>query len=285
MAEQNPYILRKLTWVDEKGKPHVVDEAQMLQKFSQPLVILGDPGMGKTRLMEKLGDSQNCKFIRATSFLRQQDSAFFTDEILVIDGLDEVAAIEEGDPLHNVLKKLLAFGKPTFVISCRSAEWHGVTSKLDISDEYGEVPQELILEPISEEDAFQALSQYKGIDSGKAKETIEHLKQAGLADLFGNPLTLEFVAAVVKTKGNFPKTRAELYEQAVAQLRREENQRYLNAKLANLSEDDALDAAGAIMAVMLITGHDNLAITSKTDGTLSFRAFGYRSPGFDASSS
>jgi hypothetical protein len=31
---------------------------------------------------------------------------------LVIDGLDEVAAQEMGDPLHNVLKKLLAF--PTF---------------------------------------------------------------------------------------------------------------------------------------------------------------------------
>ncbi len=269
MSDQSSYISRKLIWTDSELKSHIVKDENLLQMFNQPLVILGEPGMGKTRLMEKLGDSQNCIFIRATSFLRQQDGSFYKDKLLVIDGLDEVAAIEEGDPLHNVLKKLIAFGKPRFIISCRSAEWRGVTSKLDILDEYHDTPLELALEPLSEEDAILALSLYEDIDGTKSKATIEHLNQAGLAELFGNPLTLEFVAAVVKAEGNIPITRAELFGRAVSQLSREENQRHANAKLANLSEDDALDAAGALSAVMLITGQDSLTTSLKMDGAIS----------------
>lgn len=65
-------------------------------------IIPGDPGMGKAFLMERLGEQPGCEFIRATSFLRQPDQPITSDKRLVIDGLDEVAAVEEGDPLHNI---------------------------------------------------------------------------------------------------------------------------------------------------------------------------------------
>ena len=113
------YITRRLTWVDDKGNSHEELESDILDKFSQPLVVLGDPGLGKTWLMEKLGEREDCRFVRATSFLRWPDAPINGDQRLVIDGLDEVAAAQEGDPLHNVLKKLAALGKPRFVLSCR----------------------------------------------------------------------------------------------------------------------------------------------------------------------
>lgn len=49
------YIPRKLSWVDKELKTRCIGEDALLTKFQCPLVILGDPGMGKTRLMEKLG--------------------------------------------------------------------------------------------------------------------------------------------------------------------------------------------------------------------------------------
>ncbi|MDE0251094.1 MAG: hypothetical protein OXK72_08865 [Gammaproteobacteria bacterium] len=104
--------------------------------------------------MKKLGTLDGCQFIRATSFLRQTNDSIPETVWLIIDGLDEVAAMEEGDPLHNVLKKLSACGRPPFIISCRAAEWRGVTARFDIADDYGDAPLELHLEPFSDEEAI-----------------------------------------------------------------------------------------------------------------------------------
>ena len=53
-------------------------------------IILDDPGMGKTSLMERLGEQPECEFIRATSFLRQSDQPITSDKRFVIDGLVKV---------------------------------------------------------------------------------------------------------------------------------------------------------------------------------------------------
>ena len=256
MNPESHYIPRKLSWTDEEQKTRFIGDDALLAEFQRPLVILGDPGMGKTRLMERLGGSNDCNFIRATRFLRQSDNSIPKDVRLVIDGLDEVAAMEEGDPLHNVLKKLSACGGPPFVISCRSAEWRGVTARLDIAEDYDEAPQQLHLEALSEEEAVDVLA--LEVDRHKAEQAIHDLNQAGLGSLFQNPLTLEFVTAIVQADGNVPETKAELYERAVVWLQRESSPHHSDSTLGKLSDDEALDAAGATMAAMLITGKDGI---------------------------
>ncbi|MBT4076650.1 MAG: hypothetical protein HN590_01660 [Calditrichaeota bacterium] len=61
MTDRNDYITRKLTWIDEQQKLQVIADIQVVNKFNQPLVILGDSGMGKTRLMEQLGALPNLR--------------------------------------------------------------------------------------------------------------------------------------------------------------------------------------------------------------------------------
>jgi hypothetical protein len=157
MTEARDYIPRTLSWIDAALKTQKVRDSQIVERFSEPIIILGDPGIGKTWLMEMLGEQDGLQFIRATSLLRQPDQSDFRDQRLVIDGLDEVASIKEGDPLHNVLTKLIACGKPPFILSCRSAEWKEVTGKLDIADEYGVAPVCLDLELLNEDEAVAAL--------------------------------------------------------------------------------------------------------------------------------
>jgi len=258
MSDARDYIPRTLSWVDAKLKTQTVRDQEIVSRFSEPVVILGDPGIGKTWLMEELGKADGLQFIRATSLLRQPDGSDFRNQRLVIDGLDEVASISEGDPLHNVLTKLIACGKPPFILSCRSAEWKDVTGKLDIADEYGVAPVSIDLELLSEEEAAAALE--RRVDKTKARKAIFALKQADLAEFFQNPLYLDFVAAIVKADGELPSTRAGLYEQAVAQLRLEPNARHKGKGIDALSEEAALDAAGAIMATMLITGSSSISI-------------------------
>ncbi len=260
---ENLYINRRLSWRDDEGNRHEELEQDILDNFPQPLTVLGAPGLGKTRLMERLGKREDCCFVRATSFLRWPDAPLEDNRRLVIDGLDEVAAAQEGDPLHNVLKKLSACGKPRFILSCRSVEWRNVTAETDIADDYGSDPKILYLEPLSEQEAVTALSQE--VDEANAEKVIGKLKEEGLTALYKNPLTLNFIKAIVRGDGAIPDSRAELYEKAVSQLRLERNERHKKSMLANLSDDQALDAAGAATATLLITGHQ--AITQSPQDT------------------
>lgn len=266
MSETRDYIPRTLSWTDAELKTQTVRDLEIVSRFSEPVVILGDPGIGKTWLMEMLGEQNNHQFIRAASLLRQPDGKSFGNSRLVIDGLDEVAAINEGDPLHNVLTKLIACGKPPFILSCRVAEWRGVSAKIDIADEYGTAPRDLNLELLDEDEAVAALE--RRADRDKAREAIYTLKQAGLSEFFRNPLYLDFVAAIINANGTLPSTRAELYDRAVAQLRLEANPRHQGQGVDSLSEDAALDAAGAIMAAMLVTGQSSIVTAGSAENAL-----------------
>lgn len=266
MSNARYYINRTLSWTDTDLKTQNVLDTEIAARFSEPVIILGDPGMGKTWLMEMLADHEGHQFIRATSLLRQPDAHNFGNARLIIDGLDEVAAINEGDPLQNVLTKLIACGKPTFILSCRSAEWRGVTAKIDIAEEYGVLPRDLNLELLDEEEAVAALE--RRADRVKAREAISTLNRAGLSEFYRNPLYLDFVAAIIKKGDELPKSRAELYERAVSQLRFESNPRHQGKGIDALSEVSALDAAGAIMAAMLVTGQSSVVATGAAEGAL-----------------
>jgi hypothetical protein len=266
MSEVRDYIPRTLSWTDAALKTRTVGDQEIVSRFSEPIVVLGDPGIGKTWLMEMLGAQEGHQYIRATSLLRQSDGHGFGNTRLVIDGLDEVAAINEGDPLHNVLTKLIACGRPPFILSCRSAEWRGVSAKIDIEDEYGAAPRDLNIELLDEDEAVAALE--RRADRVKARKAVFALKQAGLSEFFRNPLYLDFVAAIINANGALPKTRAELYERAVAQLRLEANTRHQGRGIDALSQDDALNAAGAMMSAMLITGQSAIIETGSTENAL-----------------
>ncbi len=256
------YISRQLSWHDKDGKKHSVSDDDLVG-IDQPLIILGPPGIGKTTLMERLGKANGARFVRATSFLREDDKPIQGTTRIVIDGLDEVAAVKEGDPLQNVLEKLNRRGQPRFILSCRSLEWRGVTAKNDILEDYGATPLELMLEPFTRDDAVEVLS--KDHDVKNVEAAIRGLDEANLWDIYANPLTLGFVSAILNAGGEMPGSRAALYEHAVKQLRLERNERLKQTDLARLPEDAALDAAGAAMAVLLITGKSALRNAASND--------------------
>ena len=265
MISQNRLVSRSLSWTDAIGEEHLLSEDNLLKDYTRPIVILGEPGMGKTSLMEKLGDSAYWKYFRATTFLKQQDESIQEDLKLIIDGLDEVAAREEGDPLHNILKKLIACGKPPFIISCRAAEWRGATARIDIEEDYGHTPKLLRLVPLTETEAIEILSHYVGTQ--KAEESINTLCSSGLETFFQNPLNIEFVATTLKKQGHLPETKADLIDDATFALCRETNEIHVNSLLATLSEDEVLNVAGCLMAAMLLAGKEGIAQTHDVSGT------------------
>ena len=260
MPEQD-YINRILKRTDENSETSFVSDHELL-RFDQPLIILAQPGMGKTRLLEMLGKMDGCRFVRATSFLRLSDSDSILDLRLAIDGLDEVAALAEGDALHNVLKKLSSRGKPNFILSCRSSEWRGVSANTDIFDDYGKQPLVLELEPITRDNAFLILSKIHG--NSVANDFLNNLDRHKLGSLYSNPLLLELSVAVFRDQNKFSNySHADIYLRATRVLIQEKNEKHLNSQSSEISKDALLDAAGAAMAAMVITGKTTLRNTSR----------------------
>uniref|UniRef100_B0T9H5 Uncharacterized protein n=1 Tax=Caulobacter sp. (strain K31) TaxID=366602 RepID=B0T9H5_CAUSK len=245
------YIPRTLTYTDASGQEHWLGEDQIGQATA-PTVVLGEPGMGKTALMAKLGDRPGFHYVTARGLLRRTPD-LAADEVLVIDALDEVAAARDEDPVHQVLARLVALGSPRFVLSCRAADWRGAIARHDITEDYRQPPLELRLTPLTRQNALDYLTATLG--EAKAKAVIDELERRSLESLYGNPLMLILVARQAQT-GPLPPTRAELLDQSCRLLGAEQNALHGRSTLANLSPEVALSAAGAAFAALLLTGSE-----------------------------
>jgi hypothetical protein len=253
------YVTRTLTYRDDKGEISQLDD-DALAKLDRPLVILGEPGMGKTRLLERLAEKHDWPLRSAASFVSHPNPARLRKAggKIVIDGLDELSAAQESDPVCRVLGKLIEAGCPSFILSCRLAEWRGAIAHHDISTEYGSRPLEFAIEPFTEAKAIAHLTPTLG--AARAAEVISYLDDQGIPDLFGNPLTLRLFGEVAEKRAILPNTRGELMKAACEIMWSEHNDRHDRSRLSNMDEATALAAAGAACAAYILTGSEAISL-------------------------
>ena len=244
-------IERTLTHERQDGGQTVIREDGILS-FHDPVVILGDPGLGKTVLTRWLGEQPGVKYVRAGTFVRAANPANSVGgtERIVVDGLDEIASAAPGGAVDAVLKKLSAIGNPPFVLSCRAADWLGAADRVKIKDDYGVAPALLHLRSFTEDDARAFLSEeFPAIDSA---EVLEHLARCGIESLYENPLTLRMLGEVAQDDGPLPETRAHLFGRACRVMLRESNPRHHRDPHAGRSKEELLMGAGALCAAQLL---------------------------------
>jgi len=248
-----PIFSRTLWFQTDGGAIETLSQADLLAK-RQSIVVLGEAGMGKTQLLGWLGDRPGYLF-RTAKQLRVSGSniAHLLDNsiTLVIDALDELSSKNEGDAVDEMLQKLAELGFPRFVLSCRISDWRHVTGSEAIKAQYADLdPLVVHLQPLAEEDIHGLLTFELNSNAAKATELIGRLEGSNLAGLMGNPQTLQMIARVVNS-GSLPESKAELFEKAVEELRREHSN-----KKFDLQPDSqtALDAAGASFAALILSG-------------------------------
>jgi hypothetical protein len=253
------YVQRFLTFIDPDGELSRIRDAD-LALIPEPVILLGEPGMGKSWMLQKVSKENNLVLRSASSFVAHPNPASLVvpGSKLVIDGLDELPAAQETDPVYRVLGQLLKAGTPPFVLSCRAADWRGAVARQDITAEYGVAPRELTLEPLSREGATRFLE--ATIERSRAQELIEFLEQRGMPDLYGNPLTLNLLGEVAGVNEPFPRTRPALLHRAVSVMWNERSDRHDNSPLSNLDEVTALTAAGAACAALILTGAEAISL-------------------------
>jgi predicted NACHT family NTPase len=93
---------------------------------SEPhLVLLGDPGAGKTFTFKRAAVAEGARYLKARAFL-STPAYMLSGQALFIDGLDEKRAGRgDQDVVDAMVEKLFAVSPIKVRISCRAADWLG----------------------------------------------------------------------------------------------------------------------------------------------------------------
>lgn len=253
------YFPRHLRTTDDKAQVQNVDEDEVLA-IAGSKILLGEPGMGKTELMQELARKLGIQSITAVRFMHSKNPSQFViaGKPLLIDGLDEAMARRDGDAVDMILAQLEAAGSPDFILSCRAREWQARTAT-KLRQIYGSDPLIFMLEALSRSEASAFLTQlYSKADS---EHVLSHLDAHGVADLYSNPLTLGLMGQVAECDAQLPATRAALFERVCTLIWPEHDPEREDSDLGKITNDQALSVAGAIMAGLLLAGAEAASLS------------------------
>ena len=234
-------------------------------------VLLGEPGMGKTKALEEeawrvcagapLSPGQ---FIqgRVDWHPDRQGTPGF------IDGLDEARA-GGGDPrgpLDQILSRLKELGNPPFRLSCRAGSWFETGDQQKLSSVTGDGPIRILsLNPLGRDDVRQIVSRRKDDADAFIFEAFEH----GLEAFLWNPELLNVLLEAVAGAG-WPDSPREAFENACRELAKERNPEHRDASRGRVqpSWEAVLLAAGQLSALLLLTGKQGWTATDTDDPDL-----------------
>jgi hypothetical protein len=225
------------------------------------LVVLGEPGAGKSTELEQEAARLGTPFLSIREFLRTP--VFPTsDGPLFLDALDETRAAgrDRNEVLDQVIERLLRLGSPQVRLSCRAADWLGGLDRRELSSVSPTTTVRVIeLLPLTEDEAEQIARDRLGDASSSFMEMVRRHRLEGW---LGNPQTLEMMIEVAR-KGDLPATRTELLEKACFIMAQEENRTH-RSSLQDPARDpvganEILAAAGFLYALALTAGLEGFA--------------------------
>ncbi len=232
---------------------------------SEAVVLLGDPGMGKSYSFEYFSDSEGGELFKASNFSIYANESS-KGKIVYIDGLDEERVSSDGKALVREIVRNLYQIKPSKIrISCRAIDWLGETD-LQLFNPLFEALgsfRVLALRPLSEKDIHSILTRNKGFEK---EQFLSMVRQKKIEYLLDNPLTLMMLVELVMA-GIWPQNKFDLYYETVRILLTEKNEPHLDAKVSKFNFEQLLTQSGKLFAHLLIAGVQSITSTYTTSSS------------------
>ena len=221
------------------------------------VVVLAEPGAGKSRLLEVVAKGLATTTQRASIF--RNTNPMTPRQVLILDALDEVA---KRDPLaiDEILVKAKNTGARSIVLASRSSEWEQSRSVF-IKDCFGTEPWIVHLKPLNlTEQRELFLDHVPGEDFTSFRNEVQKFS---LESLLGNPQFLKlFAGAYVESNRHF-ETKTGIFDHAIRRLAQEVNPAVSHGERPSV--DKLISCANEVFAKLLLSGAVGISNSEEPD--------------------
>lgn len=232
-------------------------EAALLDA-SNYVVVLAEPGGGKTELMKSLAQQLGTSSITANVFAHM--GADTENCPLVIDAFDELAKVDQSG-IHRLLANAKK-AKPThFIISSRSSEWDNAATN-SFKDYFTHSPLVVRLFEFDESEQRAIFENYvKGEDFQAFQDEVARFD---LETLLPNPQFLKlFANAYIESDRHFTDKRS-IFAQAVERLAKEASDSVARIN-PTLSVAQKVELSSEIFAKLLLSGAEGVCMSEAAE--------------------
>lgn len=227
------------------------------------IVLLGDPGAGKTHLFRSFSTATGGRFLSVRAFLNIP--AVPASATLFIDALDEKRTGRgDDDAIDQVVRKLFAARPEKIRISCRDRDWLGQSDLAAFQPYFDQTGGAVVLslQALSGEEQCTLL---RTQDVADPDRFISEATERGLDDFLTNPQNLIMLAQAVRG-GDWPMTRSNLFEISTRFLLSEHNPEHARAGDGVYGAEELRSPAGALFAARLISDVEGISLSDQ-DGS------------------
>lgn len=254
------YITRRLAVIDSEGKEREYSDSNFFA-IDAPLIVLGEPGAGKSILVEEFSKRTNSpKYIASelSAYSSIEGVAYPTK--IIIDGLDEITAYSSDGAANLIWPKLADLSEPNFILTCRAADWQETLNSTIIKRKWQKTPVVGRILPLNDREIVDLVDTNGKNQSGES--FLKEAKRHDIDELLKNPQNLNMLLKAIEHDG-WPDTKLQLYENACSTLLQESNEIHISINKKRAKSNKLLDVAGSYALSYYFQGKQAYVLTDQ----------------------